>query len=62
MKQIRNHSTLDFDMDIGQDMTNTPNKNVELNISTPGNLSVPQPCYPSHACSAPNRYGTYICY
>ena len=60
--QIHDLSTLDFDMDIGRDLANTSNKNVELNTSTPGNLSAPQPRYPSCDSSAPNRYGTYICY
>ena len=62
VNQIRKRSTHDFDMDIGRDLTNTPNENVELNTSTPGNLSTPKPHYPSRACSAPNHYGTYICY
>ena len=47
-------------MYIGQDMTNTPNKNVELNTITPGNLSVPQSCYPSHARSAPKSAMEHI--
>ena len=47
---------------IVRDLTNAPNRNVTLNPSTPGNLSVPRPHYQSCACSALNRYGTYICY
>ena len=60
VNQIRNHSTLDFDMDIGQDMTNTPNRNVESNTDTPGNSSVPQSHYPSQIHIPPDCYGTYV--
>ena len=42
-------------------MTNTPNRNVELNTGTPRNLSVPQSRYPSRIRSAPDHYGTYVC-
>ena len=62
VNQIRNHYTLHFDMDIARDMTNTPNRNVELNTGKSGNSSVPQLHYPGRICSAPDRYGTYVCY
>ena len=42
-------------MDISSKLTNTPNRNVELNTGTPENLLVPQSRYPCHACSTPDR-------
>ena len=62
VNQIHNHSTLDFDMDIGRNMTNTPNRNVKSNTDTPGNSSVPQSRYSSWIRIPPDHYGTYVCY
>ena len=62
VNQIRICSTLDFDTDIGRNIINIPNRNVESNTDTPGNSSVPQSHYPSRIRIPPDRYGTYVCY
>ena len=62
VNQIRNRSTLDFDMDIGQNTINIPNRNVESNTDTPRNSSVPQSPYPCWIHIPPDRCGTYVCY
>ena len=58
VNQLHNHSTLDFNIDIGWNLSSTPNLNVELNTGTPetpnapGNLSVSQSHYSSRTHNA----------